>query len=159
MSTSDQQCVGFFAELQTCLLCILTGLTNTGKEASWHHLHHPSGYKLSHPVSMSRPRLYEQCRALIFIWLSATDHRWCSTFFLSLSDASDLCSIKQCAQQVGSLVGTGGLNLLINNAGIMVSATLEQTTTEDMQNSFNTNVMGPMNIIRVRERITTNTEL
>ncbi|XP_049924843.1 C-factor-like [Epinephelus moara] len=63
-------------------------------------------------------------------------------------DASDLCSIKQCAQQVGSLLGTGGLNLLINNAGIMVSATLEQTTAEDMQNSFNTNVMGPMNIIK-----------
>ncbi|XP_075936234.1 C-signal-like [Anarhichas minor] len=63
-------------------------------------------------------------------------------------DATDLCSIKLCAQQVGSVVGTGGLNLLINNAGIMVKATLQETTTEDMQNTFNTNAIGPMNIIK-----------
>lgn len=70
--------------------------------------------------------------------------------FLSLSDATDLCSIKQAAQQVGSLLGTGGLNLLINNAGFLAKATLQDTTPEDMQGSFNTNVMGPMNIIKVR---------
>ncbi|XP_031697346.1 uncharacterized protein LOC116379539 [Anarrhichthys ocellatus] len=63
-------------------------------------------------------------------------------------DATDLCSIKLCAQQVGSVVGTGGLNLLINNAGILVKATVQETTTEDMQNTFNTNVIGPMNIIK-----------
>ncbi|XP_068575026.1 C-signal-like [Cebidichthys violaceus] len=63
-------------------------------------------------------------------------------------DATDLCSIKQCAQQVGSVVGKGGLNLLINNAAMLVKATLQETTPEDMQNSFNTNVIGPMNIIK-----------
>ncbi|XP_070703587.1 C-signal-like [Pempheris klunzingeri] len=63
-------------------------------------------------------------------------------------DANDLCSIKQCAQQVASLVGKGGLNLLINNAGILVRATLQDTTPEDMQNTFTTNVVGPMNIIK-----------
>ncbi|GLD49256.1 uncharacterized protein AKAME5_000307400 [Lates japonicus] len=63
-------------------------------------------------------------------------------------DATDLCSIKQAAQQVGSLLGTGGLNLLINNAGFLAKATLQDTTPEDMQGSFNTNVMGPMNIIK-----------
>ncbi|XP_049924841.1 C-factor-like [Epinephelus moara] len=63
-------------------------------------------------------------------------------------DASDLCSIKQCAQQVGSLLGMAGLNLLINNAGILAKATLQETTTEDMQSSFNTNVMGPMYIFK-----------
>ncbi|XP_034394521.1 C-factor-like isoform X3 [Cyclopterus lumpus] len=63
-------------------------------------------------------------------------------------DATDLCSIKQCAQQVGSVVGNGGLNLLINNAGMLAKGTLQETSTEDMQNTFNTNVMGPMNIIK-----------
>ncbi|XP_042360576.1 C-factor-like [Plectropomus leopardus] len=63
-------------------------------------------------------------------------------------DANDLCSIKQSAQKVGSVVGTGGLNLLINNAGILASGTLQETSPEDMQNSFNTNVMGPMNMIK-----------
>ncbi|XP_053195214.1 uncharacterized protein LOC128379563 [Scomber japonicus] len=63
-------------------------------------------------------------------------------------DASDLCSIKDSAQLVGSLVGTGGLNLLINNAGILAKGTLQDTTPEDMQSSFNTNVIGPMNMIK-----------
>ncbi|XP_078125566.1 C-signal-like [Sander vitreus] len=63
-------------------------------------------------------------------------------------DATDLCSIKLCAQQVGSVVGTGGLNLLINNAGILAKGTVQETSPEDMQHSFNTNVMGPMNIIK-----------
>ncbi|XP_034751243.1 C-factor-like [Etheostoma cragini] len=63
-------------------------------------------------------------------------------------DATDLCSIKLCAQQVGSLVGTGGLNLLINNAGILPKGTVQETSPEDMQHCFNTNVMGPMNLIK-----------
>ncbi|XP_070779429.1 C-signal-like [Enoplosus armatus] len=63
-------------------------------------------------------------------------------------DATDLCSIKQCAQQVGSLVGRGGLNLLVNNAGFLAKGTLQESSPEDMQNSFNTNVMGPMIIIK-----------
>ncbi|KAM8843805.1 C-signal-like [Spinachia spinachia] len=64
-------------------------------------------------------------------------------------DATDLCSIKQCAQQVGSVVGTGGLNLLINNAGAAVKSTLQESTPEEFQHMFNTNVMGPMNIVNV----------
>ncbi|XP_029292765.1 uncharacterized protein LOC115011700 [Cottoperca gobio] len=63
-------------------------------------------------------------------------------------DASDLCSIKQCAQQVGSLVGTGGLNLLINNAGILFKGNVQETSPEDMLNTFNINVMGPMNMLK-----------
>ncbi|KAM7371759.1 hypothetical protein PAMP_008969 [Pampus punctatissimus] len=63
-------------------------------------------------------------------------------------DTTDLCSIKQSAQLVGSLVGTGGLNLLINNAGILGKGTLQDTSPEDMQSTFNTNVMGPMNMIK-----------
>ncbi|XP_035510784.1 C-factor-like [Morone saxatilis] len=63
-------------------------------------------------------------------------------------DAADLCSIKQCAQQVGALVGTGGLNLLINNAGLLCKSALQETSPEEMQNSFTTNVVGPLNIIQ-----------
>ncbi|XP_038565913.1 C-factor-like [Micropterus salmoides] len=63
-------------------------------------------------------------------------------------DATDLCSIKQSAQQVDSLVGTGGLNLLINNAGFLAKGTLQETSPEDMKITFDTNVIGPMNIIK-----------
>ncbi|XP_056262984.1 C-factor-like [Pseudoliparis swirei] len=63
-------------------------------------------------------------------------------------DATDLSSIKQCAKQVGHEVGTGGLNLLINNAGVLAKSTLQETSSGDMQNAFNTNVLGPMNIIK-----------
>lgn len=73
----------------------------------------------------------------------------CFSFAISLSDTSDLCSIRECAQQVSALVGGEGLNLLVNNAGILIKTTLLDTTCEDMQNTFNTNVLGPMNMIKV----------
>ncbi|XP_059204971.1 C-signal-like [Centropristis striata] len=63
-------------------------------------------------------------------------------------DANDLCSIKQCAQQVGSVVGAEGLNLLINNAGVLAKGNLQETSQEDMQNAFNTNILGPMYMIK-----------
>lgn len=63
-------------------------------------------------------------------------------------DTTDLSSIKQSAQKVGSLVGKGGLNLLINNAGMLIKSVMLKTSPEDMQISFNTNVIGPMNIIK-----------
>uniref|UniRef100_A0A3Q3WR91 Uncharacterized protein n=1 Tax=Mola mola TaxID=94237 RepID=A0A3Q3WR91_MOLML len=63
-------------------------------------------------------------------------------------DTTDLCSIKQCAQLVDSQVGTEGLNLLINNAGILLRHSLLETSTEDMQETFNTNIIGPMNMIK-----------
>uniref|UniRef100_G3P7Z6 Zgc:92161 n=1 Tax=Gasterosteus aculeatus TaxID=69293 RepID=G3P7Z6_GASAC len=50
--------------------------------------------------------------------------------------------------QVGSVVGTGGLNLLINNAAVAVRTTMQETTPEELQHMFSTNVMGPMNIIK-----------
>jgi len=51
---------------------------------------------------------------------------------------------------VGSLVGKNGLNLLVNNAAIMINGTVLTSRVEDMNNSFNTNVIGPLLIIRVR---------
>ncbi|XP_046893392.1 C-factor-like [Hypomesus transpacificus] len=63
-------------------------------------------------------------------------------------DATDPCSIKESAQRVGSLLGKEGLNMLVNNAGVLAHGTIQSTSSEDMQSAFNTNVMGPMNIIK-----------
>ncbi|CAL8309261.1 unnamed protein product [Lota lota] len=63
-------------------------------------------------------------------------------------DVADLGSIKQCAERVGSLVGPGGLNLLINNAAVLFHGTIQTTSPEDMLTTFNTNVMGPMNLTK-----------
>lgn len=46
-------------------------------------------------------------------------------------------------------MGSEGLNLLVNNAGILVRTSLLDSTCEDMQAVFNTNVLGPMNMIKV----------
>ncbi|XP_067284882.1 C-signal [Pseudorasbora parva] len=63
-------------------------------------------------------------------------------------DADDPCSIKESAKKVGSLVGKNGLNLLVNNAGIVANGTVHTSRVEDMKNTFNTNVIGPLLIIR-----------
>ncbi|CAL8303546.1 unnamed protein product [Merluccius merluccius] len=63
-------------------------------------------------------------------------------------DTTDLSSIQKCSQQAGSLLGAGGLNLLINNAGIIAHGTMQTTSPEEMLATFNTNVMGPMNVTK-----------
>ncbi|KAK2893735.1 C-signal-like [Channa argus] len=59
-------------------------------------------------------------------------------------DACDHDSIKQAAKQVYSVTGAGGLNLLINNAGILFRDNVQTTTPENMQDTFNTNVLAPV---------------
>lgn len=63
-------------------------------------------------------------------------------------DVDDPCSIKESAKKVGSLLGNNGLNLLVNNAGIVARGTIQTSRVEDMKNTFNTNVIGPLLIIR-----------
>lgn len=63
-------------------------------------------------------------------------------------DADDPCSIKEAAKEVGSLLGKNGLNLLVNNAAIVANGTILTSRVEDMKNTFNTNVIGPLLIIR-----------
>ncbi|KAK9978376.1 hypothetical protein ABG768_020129 [Culter alburnus] len=63
-------------------------------------------------------------------------------------DADDPCSVKESAKKVGSLVGKNGLNLLVNNAAIVANGTVQTSSVEDMKNTFNTNVIGPLLIIR-----------
>ncbi|XP_050962523.1 C-factor-like [Labeo rohita] len=63
-------------------------------------------------------------------------------------DANDPSSVKESAKKVGSLLGNNGLNLLVNNAGIVANGTIQTSCVEDMKNTFNTNVIGPLLIIR-----------
>lgn len=72
-----------------------------------------------------------------------------ASLWQSPPDISDICSIKECAQRVSALVGSEGLNLLVNNAGIINKSPLLESSCEDMRTLFNTNVLGPMNMIKV----------
>ncbi|XP_054614695.1 C-factor-like [Dunckerocampus dactyliophorus] len=63
-------------------------------------------------------------------------------------DVTEQNSIQEAAKVIAPLLGSGGLNLLVNNAGLGLESSLQTTTTKDMQDSFNTNVIGPMNIMK-----------
>ncbi|KAJ0057876.1 hypothetical protein NL108_003012, partial [Boleophthalmus pectinirostris] len=63
-------------------------------------------------------------------------------------NTADQSSIKQAAEQVGSLLGDRGLNLIINNAAILINSSFADSIQEDMANTFNTNVIGPMSVIQ-----------
>uniref|UniRef100_A0A8C8RG82 C-factor-like n=1 Tax=Pelusios castaneus TaxID=367368 RepID=A0A8C8RG82_9SAUR len=59
-------------------------------------------------------------------------------------DTTDPGSIKAAAKKAEAHLGGSGLNLLINNAGIVSPSTLESATSEDMLSVYNTNVVGPL---------------
>ncbi|XP_028841706.1 uncharacterized protein LOC114793740 [Denticeps clupeoides] len=59
-------------------------------------------------------------------------------------DISDLRSITDCAKKVGPLLGKGGLNMLVNNAGVAHLVSMKDITAKDMEESFKTNLLGPM---------------
>ncbi|XP_072326317.1 C-signal-like [Scyliorhinus torazame] len=59
-------------------------------------------------------------------------------------DVTDSANIQKAVEAVETSLGTTGLNLLINNAGINSYATLETLTAEDMMAVFRTNVVGPL---------------
>ncbi|XP_067312791.1 C-signal-like [Pseudorasbora parva] len=63
-------------------------------------------------------------------------------------DVADPCSIKESAEKVGSLLGKNGLNLIINNAAVLPSKSMLTATVEDMVCAFNTNMLGPLFVIR-----------
>ncbi|XP_053904667.1 uncharacterized protein LOC128848649 isoform X2 [Malaclemys terrapin pileata] len=58
--------------------------------------------------------------------------------------ATDSASIESAAKKAETHLGGTGLNLLINNAGVMPPRTLESATPEDMLSVYNTNVIGPL---------------
>lgn len=59
-------------------------------------------------------------------------------------DVKDSKSYAAVAQQVSDVVGDAGLNLLINNAGIMFRDSLENVTRENMVETFEVNVVAPL---------------
>lgn len=59
-------------------------------------------------------------------------------------DVSEMNTIEEAKKLVESKVGDGGLNLLINNAGINKKVTLETVTPDMMLDTFNINVNGPL---------------
>ncbi|XP_061449733.1 C-signal-like [Rhineura floridana] len=59
-------------------------------------------------------------------------------------DTSKPSSVKSAAARVTEELKKAGLNLLINNAGILKKSTLESEIPEDMSKVYTTNVIGPM---------------
>nr|XP_005314219.1 C-factor-like [Chrysemys picta bellii] len=64
-------------------------------------------------------------------------------------ETTDSASIKAAAIKAEAHLGGTGLNLLINNAGVMPPSTLESATPEDMLSVYNTNVVGPLLVTQV----------
>lgn len=64
--------------------------------------------------------------------------------YVVLTDVSEMNTIEEAKKLVESKVGAGGLNLLINNAGINKKVTLETVTPDMMLDTFNINVNGPL---------------
>nr|XP_056718508.1 C-factor-like [Euleptes europaea] len=59
-------------------------------------------------------------------------------------ETTDPASVEAAAKKVKAHLGDCGLNLLINNAGVMPPCTLESATAKDMLDVYNTNTVGPM---------------
>ncbi|XP_065279015.1 C-signal-like [Emys orbicularis] len=59
-------------------------------------------------------------------------------------EATDPASIQAAAKKAEAHLGGSGLNLLINNAGVMPESTLESATAADMLAVYKINVVGPM---------------
>ncbi|XP_065423511.1 uncharacterized protein LOC135975652 isoform X4 [Chrysemys picta bellii] len=62
----------------------------------------------------------------------------------SSAEATDPTSIQAAAKKAEAHLGGSGLNLLINNAGVMPESTLESATAADMLAVYKINVVGPM---------------
>jgi len=53
------------------------------------------------------------------------------------------------AKAVATIINEQGkLDVLVNNAGVGITGPIEETPTEEMQNAFNTNFYGPINVMK-----------
>ncbi|NWT85881.1 GSFK dehydrogenase, partial [Lanius ludovicianus] len=60
------------------------------------------------------------------------------------AEVANPASIKAAAAKVGEHLGGSGLNLLINNAGMVKLNSLDTETSEDMTETYTTNTIGPL---------------
>uniref|UniRef100_A0A8C5SAN5 C-factor-like n=1 Tax=Laticauda laticaudata TaxID=8630 RepID=A0A8C5SAN5_LATLA len=63
-------------------------------------------------------------------------------------DTTDPSTVKAAAAKVTDHLKGAGLNLLINNAGILNRSSLETETPESMAETYRTNVIGPMIVVQ-----------
>ncbi|XP_040265963.1 C-factor-like [Bufo bufo] len=61
-------------------------------------------------------------------------------------DATDTNSVKGAVVEVEKHLNGSGLNLLINNAGVMPRVNLDKVDADEMIDTFRTNVVGPMQV-------------
>lgn len=54
-------------------------------------------------------------------------------------------------------MGKAGLNVLVNNTWVLTHGTMQTTSTQEIQAAFNTNILGPMDITKVRAESQKNT--
>ncbi|XP_075693021.1 C-signal-like [Rhinoderma darwinii] len=69
-----------------------------------------------------------------------------SNIVLISLDATDTDSVKGAVVEVEKHLNRSGLNLLINNAGVMSRVNLDELNADDMIDTFKTNVVGPMQV-------------
>lgn len=65
-------------------------------------------------------------------------------------ESTDETSIRTAAKEAETHLAGRGLNVLINNAGVMPPSTLETVTQEDMLSVYQINVVGPMLTTQVK---------
>jgi len=68
---------------------------------------------------------------------------------LASAEVTDPTSIKAAAASVGERLKGSGLNLLINNAGVLNANTLETETLKDMLHVYTTNTIAPLLLSQV----------
>ncbi|XP_048846703.1 C-factor-like [Brienomyrus brachyistius] len=63
-------------------------------------------------------------------------------------DTTDPRSVTEAVSKVGAKLEGGGLNVLVNNAGVMSQDNLLNTSEEDFQVAMDTNLMGPVRVTK-----------
>ena len=67
-----------------------------------------------------------------------------------IPDVNDEKSVKDARQQTEELLGTEGLNMLVNNAAIYLKcSTVHDIKVDEMMQCYKTNVVGPAIMCRV----------